>query len=694
MVPRNLNALLVARQSDDSDCPPCPDPPPCNCADNEQCIVVNSFNKCIPLASDTKSGGVSAGAVAGAVVSAVVFLVAVILAFLWYRRRSHRRQAAAPAGESKKDAPARAEDVLNRPDPNEKPVTPSPEQQETGTVRVYGGNSITTINLDPEMQGSSAMGTSGHDGVRSSTQSNPFEDNHSIQTTSTGTRSNVIPIALVAPGSVSSGSARSNPVRPSRDPSLNLNLDNNSPQSEASRSGPSYAQSTRSGFTAYRNSYMTTGSYASDLFSEAPVIITPTHGTIKQVLGTAKAEVIRTSPSSVGDGLTPPASAESGRTNFAVNKPPARSPLAASSFGPADVLQESKEEQGQDVSVDNGPFGDEHSPYIVSGSPQPSPAASSNSFAVPEVTPSAYSSQEDWSPNSPRRPWEGGKSRPDSVSTQAQSIIGAEFGSATRVNVGLNHLSANNTVSSRSANSDTLDTPVSAALSTPRTPYRMTSGKLVAPQTGPQAASSPTGGAFELQQRRAMEDLDAAQRMDRSSVVSSASTRADSILEGFPFVPPSPISDRPIRTPPRSPLAQQAFANSNASAGSPPRSPVPTAQPPVQNQAKEDDKAQNVTVRQRAPKKQPNLPPPSMNRKVLGLSTASESSTMSNGLGSFPFQIDSGVSMESSESNSPPSSVSGRQRASLDTLALTSDLSSYPLGFDKNIMNHYPGAKR
>jgi hypothetical protein len=64
------------------------------------------------------------------------------------------------------------------------------------------------------------------------------------------------------------------------------------------------------------------------------------------------------------------------------------------------------------------------------------------------------------------------------------------------------------------------------------------------------------------------------------------------------------------------------------------------------------------------------------------MSTASQFSTASSGLGSFPFQIDSGNSTDSN----PPIPFNGRQRASLDTLALTSDLSSYPLGFDRDSM--------
>ena len=84
-----------------------------------------------------------------------------------------------------------------------------------------------------------------------------------------------------------------------------------------------------------------------------------------------------------------------------------------------------------------------------------------------------------------------------------------------------------------------------------------------------------------------------------------------------------------------------------------------------------------------------SLQPP--NRKALGMSVASNGSTASNGLGSFPFQIDSGAPEASNVSTAPSSfssssngSVTQRKRASLDTLALTSDLSSYPLGFDKS----------
>ena len=171
-------------------------------------------------------------------------------------------------------------------------------------------------------------------------------------------------------------------------------------------------------------------------------------------------------------------------------------------------------------------------------------------------------------------------------------------------------------------------------------------------------------------------DLSAlAHRMSLETMASGVSVgRADSILESFPFVPPSPISNLPPRTPPRSPLAQQSFAN-----------------------AQEEQHMQSATQmvnRARASASSSStlssLVPP--NRKALGMSVASQSSTVSNGLGSFPFQIDSGAGPAAA---SPPTAFPGRQRASLDTLALTADLSSYPLGFDRSAPHPpVPGARR
>ncbi|KAH9899461.1 hypothetical protein C8Q73DRAFT_743401 [Cubamyces lactineus] len=638
--------------------------PSCNCAWNQQCILINRDCHTCPSAkcvanddtagSSTSGSGVSKGAVAAAVVVTIIVLAAAVGAFFWYRRRQRLRRDTASEQETKPDVPARAEDVLNRPDPNEKPASPPPQ---LSSIRIYSGSGLGTINLDP------AASDAGHSqpSQRGSIQSNPFEDNHSIQTTSTGAQSNVIPIALVPPGSVGNSSGASG-ISQSHDnhnagmlshADVNLEHVNVSNDSFNARGAPS-AQSMRTGvndnMANNRSSFMTTGSFSSD-FLETSVIVTPTRGTVKQVVGVAKAEVLRAPPS---DSLS----------RSSTTSRQARSPLAASSFGPADVMQEAEEEQ--EVTVPTNPFSDSNSPYS-----RTSPTPSTTTFGTPEPSRSSYNRQDtpradsnaDWLQEDPGHLYghSGSDSRPASVYTQASAIV-ADISSAKRVHLGFDQLQPMPT------------TPISAALSTPRSPYRMTNAKLVSPVVHHSAAiatgGSGSAGALEQQQARALQELNAESgknRMSMSSVLTT-STRADSILESFPFVPPSPISNRPIRTPPRSPLAQQTFASTQDEHHV-------SAQENV-NRARASASASSMLV------------PP--NRKVLAMSVASQSSTVSNGLGSFPFQIDSGAATaESAASTAPPSSYAGsdgssmRKRASLDTLALTSDLSSYPLGFDK-----------
>jgi len=251
-----------------------------------------------------------------------------------------------------------------------------------------------------------------------------------------------------------------------------------------------------------------------------------------------------------------------------------------------------------------------------------------------------------------RHPWNNAGTdinepdRPLSTITQAASVIGANIMDATRVHLGL-----------------TQPASPSAYSSTPSTGaglVHMASGRLVSPFTTPSVAAGP----LERQQESAMMNVQARrqqlekapaapQRISMSTMASGVSGRADSILESFTFVPPSPISNRPIRTPPRSPLAQE------------------TTHAPSRT----------------APSQEDVLDPP--DRRILGMSTGSQLSSMSTGLGSFPFQIDHGG--ESNQLEEPPVGVLAneqnvdkvKQRASLDTLALTKDLTSYPLGFDR-----------
>ncbi|KAF9075834.1 hypothetical protein BDP27DRAFT_1211833 [Rhodocollybia butyracea] len=632
----HLPGLLDRRSSciDTSSCPPASI---CSCPSNQQCVLINvsctscAFYECQSLQTSTSSGGgVSTGAVAGAVVGSLVFLALVFGLYLWYRRSPRFRSAPAALPEVK-DVPAPASDVLNRPDPMEKHYSNvSVPPTEMNTVRVYSSTSNSTIDLDPQSRIS--PGTTRQTSVRS----NPFEDNHSIQTTGTeGT--NVIPIALVTPESQSPStedvvSRSSSPLRPLRSPDLNLDHINVSHDSLKDQSGKGYPNSTISGIS--RNSYMSSASYSSEILNEAPMIMTPTKGAVRQVLGVVKAEMVNApshSPTS-SEGLKPNAS-----------KPVVRSPLAASSFVPSDLNSIAEtaslsEEGGIANGNGNGnPFSDRHSTRTTLAS---SPAASHTTFGEASPDPTSRS---DWTPTGPGLPWvrSDDDSRPSSISTQAGSVI--DIANATRVNLGLSQLSSD------------------AGAQTPRSPYRTTMGRLVTPPTS--ALSD-----FEHQQQIAIAHAQAQARAQggghgrktsASSAMSGTSTRADSILESFPFVPPSPISNRPARSPPLSPLAQQTFKVS-------PPSPMSVENFPATSQDISRLRSDS------------DFTPP--NRKTLGLSTGSQLSTASTGLGSFPFQIDTGSSRDSSA----PSAFNGRQRASLDTLAITSDLSSFPLGFDRD----------
>ncbi|KAJ7276377.1 hypothetical protein B0H12DRAFT_1318825 [Mycena haematopus] len=590
-----LEALLP-RASDG--CLQCPPTPECNCGAKQCFLISRSCNTCASITCvDTSgggsagSGGVSKGALAGAIIGSLIFLALAVCAFLWYRRRLRIR--AGPVQEVKPDVPASAETVLNRPDPNtEKAAAPSPPEP---TVRVYSSSNL-TIDLDPKSQNATL-----HSPSRQSTQSNPFSDSHSIQTAGTES-TNVIPIALVSPEHRSTSDSvpttSTGPVRPSRSPDLNLEHVNVSRDSIRPGNNLS-APSTRSGVSAVssRNSYMSNASFASDFLNEAP-IITPVKGSVRVV----KAEVIST-------GSLSPVTAEGPRP---MSRPPAKSPLASQSFGPADIVKEEDEHP-------TDPFQDGTS----------SPTASVTTFGHASGMHASIASD-----FSPTLPWlRPDNSRPSSMDTQAGSVV--DIGSATRVNVGL-------------------ATPLTGG-GFPRSPFRTTMGRLVTPNTA-------NTESLEEQQQRALDHAQArahaqggdhpTRRISNSSVLSAASTRADSILESFPFVPPSPISDRPMRSPS---AGQQSFPQIS------PRRAEFKTQP-------QRDSAQS------------DLPAPP-NRRTLGMSTASQFSTASSGLGSFPFQIDSG---NSTDSMNPPVPFNGRQRASLDTLALTSDLSSYPLGFDRD----------
>lgn len=358
------------------------------------------------------------------------------------------------------------------------------------------------------------------------------------------------------------------------------------------------------------------------------MIVTANKGNVRQVLGVVKPEVISAnslSPTSA-ESLKPPPSA--------YKRPPVGSPLASASFGPADIAKDS--DDGHSIA---DPFDDRHCSTLTNLA---SPAASVATFGQPSPLPTARTSTDaQWGMPTVPHVQDDGESRPSSLYTQAGSVIGIE--NATRVHLGMSY-----------ASDDAMHNTSSM-----RSPNRTTMGRLVTPP-------SASAGILQEQQQKALavaqaraQAQDPHRRISGSSVLSSASTRADSILESFPFVPPSPISNRPVRTPPVSPLTQQSFTT-----GPPPSSPL-AKQTFTVNFSQDDDDGV--------------LPPPP-NRRTLGLSTGSQFSTASSGLGSFPFQIEG-------EPNTATSN--GRQRASLDTLAITNDLSSYPLSFDRDSSSHY-----
>ncbi|PPQ84261.1 hypothetical protein CVT25_011908 [Psilocybe cyanescens] len=612
----------------------CPDLIPCACTATELCVQISRDcntcprNQCVSQTpSKSSGGGVSKGALAGGVVGAIVFLGLVIAFFLHRRKAALVRKHRSHPREIKKDIPASAETVLNRPDPTEKPPSePRP--------------SSNTIDLDPHSQASSSHPPQGF----RPPLPNPFDDNNSIQTAGTeGT--NVIPIALVPADSNRLSSTHSDshtstsslPTRPARSPELNLNLEHVNVSHDNIRPN-GYSQSTRSGISS-RNSYMSNASYSSDFLNEAPMIMTSSKGNVRQVLGVVKAEVISAgslSANNSSDNLKPPA----------YSRPVTKSPLASTSFGPSDMLTEADESQEA-----NNPFNDNMSTHVNYSA---SPAASTTTYGRLSTQGVDQSGETNWVPDGPNLPWSRtvDQSRPSSMSTQAGSVI--DIASATRVNVGLR-------------------TPASA------NSYRTTMGRLVTPPTGNE------GRTLQEQQQLALAHAQAqaqAQGLDRrrissSSVLSATSTRADSILESFPFVPPSPISDRPIRSPPVSPLGQQSFTSSSSPLHQHTFVVAPPSPATIQTFTPDATKAAFPS-----PDDQGDALPAPPNRRTLGLSTGSQLSTMSSGLGSFPFQIESDPP---AESRPPPSPFNvARQRASLDTLALTSDLSSYPLRFDRD----------
>ena len=542
--------------------------------------------------------GPNTGAIAGGVVGAIV-LLAIIGAAVWYRRRQNQsiHSAKKRATVEIKDVVARAETVLNRPDPTEKPATQPEEQQQQPSAQVSRSNSA-SIKLPSVIE-------------------NPFSDQASINTAS-DRATDVIPIAYLPPSSLSAltsitGSTNSSsktpssvaastitpparpastqtgqsgPVRPQRGPEIeDMRLDVTRPVSEALSDVSSlvppkapYAPSTRSGISCV-SSAESTVSTSSSILNEAPQIITPMQGNFRQVLGVQRAEVVQLSTSA------PPSPGLSTRTSRATQTTFTRSPLAQMAFSAEHI------EENARTKLAGNPFADPN--RIRPGSPK-----STSTFGGHIE----------------------GESRPNSMISTDGTII-ANIGNATRVQVHKPSAGRSNLSSTVSA----LSTPrLTSPITSPRSPDFRTAGQLTPPAQGVP---------------RSFDD-DTSRRMSQSTIATSHRTStADSILEAFPFVPPSPISMHHTSNP-STPLPQYGFAT---------------------QQEQVDDS--------------PLMPPP--NRKALGMSMMSATSSTSNGLGGYSFQFGA------SSPALPPSPAPGpSSRASLDTLALSRDLEAFPLNYD------------
>ncbi|QRV76544.1 hypothetical protein RhiJN_19404 [Ceratobasidium sp. AG-Ba] len=161
----------------------------------------------------------------------------------------------------------------------------------------------------------------------------------------------------------------------------------------------------------------------------------------------------------------------------------------------------------------------------------------------------------------------------------------------------------------------------------------------------------------------------------------SSASVADSILAGFPFVPPSPVGQggQSNQFRPGSLAMSEADSDPAQSHAAPPAASVPT----LSELARQEEEALEFGQATRLP-----------SRHTLGLSTfSSASGTSSSGLEAFPFHFGvTGHAARDSIDTSVDVPVEGRRapvRASLDTLALSRDLEAFPLPNDM-----YNGGKR
>ncbi|CCA72504.1 hypothetical protein PIIN_06441 [Serendipita indica DSM 11827] len=513
--------------------------------------------------------GPNTGAIAGGVVASLV-VVGLGFLYLWYRRRqAAAAQAAAyrmPKVEVKPDVVANPDLVLNRPDPLEKPPVQVVVQTEE-------------VPMDPLYP-----------------PENPFSDHASIATAS-DRATNVIPIGIVTPSSASVALSHAESTQTAITPSSIATTTFSAQQASDSpyRQGPAGPIRPQRGpeidmrldlsrptselllppKIPYAPSSRSGASGVSGVSSRASTISTSSSflNEAPQIVTPKQAtfrQVLGVQKAEVvklsSSPSSPTASLKSHLSTSTLGKP-TRSPLSQQAFDAGDA--NGALDQG---SVD--PFVDQRDSDVMS-------------------TFSDMRSPVDWSSD-----------RPMSAMSNAESI--ANIASAQRVQ--LVRPMARGVAETRA-----LLAPPSPSTATPRAADFRSAGQL-----SPPAQAIPRS-------------FDEDQRMSLSSVaLTNRTSTTDSILEAFPFVPPSPISMH--HSQPNTPM-QRSFQQ--------------------QQQA--------------GPTHVPSDHRPG--RATLGMSTAS---AVSSGLGQFPFQIDRASVSGSSDRDA---------RASLDTVVLSRDVAEYPLPF-------------
>ena len=494
------------------------------------------------------------------------------------RRRRRRSKA---LFEDKKETPAPADIVLSRPDPSDRPPVPPrqfPAYNSPATSSFSAGDS--SANFQGSNMNSYAA-TQGH--TPWSSQSQPY-------TTADLGHSNPNLISATFNPSLRQADSDSALFQTARD---QVELPPLSPGARAALGLGQPIDRNRDlrlplPPRAVRNSFNTTSTFSSELSGDAIMA----QSAVRQVLGFTRAEVVHTpkhSMSSVHPSVYPSMHRLSGTPSSLgllgggnAHAPPIPSRLGRRSLEPL-----------------RNPFNDSRS-----ASPsRPSPDSPTSATNLVQLSPAPTSATFGDTGSPLRKSWakqsreqvqsSSERGRTPSISTHPGSVVSSSsYEQLVPKHKTSQHLPV-------PLPQDLPRSPLSAPLSTARSPN----------------VAGPSTGVLEHQQQQAIDKAKA-----RMSVLSSASSVADSLLSTFPFVPPSPVSSKgSYRSDhPRSPLHQQAFTSA-------------------------DDKRQSVSS--------------AYPDTVAPLSPSS------------PF-------------DTQPTS-SGRQRASLDTVALSSDLMNYPLFYDR-----------